>query len=198
MGKDSPDKEEKSNIIFGSIHYIVTLIFFILILSNIIALTKATINMSVNSDDENAKKAKELMGTACIIAYVGDLLIILFLILAYSYRSYNTDDVKSYYDKIMNLTGGENLYAAMRIVVFSILMFISVVVSALCLDAAKYINISDDPEQYNDEYNLCKSLGSLFMLHFIIFTTIQGISYVYQLFYNSGAIDIPPESLTTG
>lgn len=195
MDKDSSEEKKKSNTIFGSIHYIVTLIFFLVILSNILALTKSTINMSVSSGDDNAQKAKDLMGTACVLAYLADLVIIIFLGIVYSYRYYNKNNSKSYYDKLISITGGENLYAASRIVVFSILMFTSIVVSSLCLEAAKYINMSNDPSQYSDQYSVCKNLGTLFMLHFIIFTTIQVISYIYQLFYNSGDIQIPPDKL---
>lgn len=189
MSSTSTDEKGKFKIALDTFHYVITFIFFILILVNIISLTIGTVNMKVNSSDENAVTAKNLMISACVITYVFLLLIFIFLGICYSYRSYDTPETRSSYEKLMNTTGGESLYMSMRIVTFSILMFISIIVSALCLEAANYIDKSDDPDQYNDQYNLCKELGKMFLMHFILFTFIQGCGYAKQyLFEDSGLI----------
>lgn len=189
MSSKTINEKEKFNIALDTFHYVITFIFFLLILINIISLTIGTINMKVNSNDENAVTAKNLMISACVITYVFLLLILIFLGICYSYRSYDTPETRSNYEKLMKTTGGSSLYMSMRIVTFSILMFISLVVSALCLEAANYISKSDDPSQYDEQYNLCKELGRLFMVHFILFTTIQFIGYGKQyLFEDSGLV----------
>ena len=189
---------EESNTIFSSIHYIITLIFFLVILVDIVKLTISTINMSVDSDNENAVIAKNFMIAASAITYIGELIIILFLLIAYSYQSYETPDIKNYYETLKGITGAENLYVALRIVAFSILMFISIVVSALCYEALHYIDISDDPSEYTDQYNVCKEITRLFFLHFVLFSSIQGVAYIYQLFYNSGVVETSAKKLIVG
>lgn len=161
----------------NTVHYFITLIFFVLILVNIINLTKGTLNMNVPSDDPNGLKAKELMTAAEVITYISLLIILIFITVTYLYAS---NKETTYYENVMKLSGGENIYAAMRIITFSILMFISILVSGLCFEAAKYITKSNDPENYSEQYNLCITLGTLFFAHFIVFTSIQGFSYVYQ------------------
>ena len=76
----SINTEKKSNIIFSSFHFMIALIFFLVILVNTVYLTKALIGMDVNQNDTNAVKAKNLMLSSCIISYVGDFLILLLFI----------------------------------------------------------------------------------------------------------------------
>lgn len=185
-----------SEMVFSTIHYMITFIFFFIILVNIVSLTIATLNMNVSSDDINAVTAKNLMIAAQVIAYVGELLILFFIGFAYSYSG--KEETKAYYNKAMEYTGTNDVYVLIRVVSFSILMFISIIVSALCLAAAKEINLSDDPDQYTDQYNVCQDLGRMFFLHFVLFSSIQGGSYIYQLFYNNGAVKLDPSQLTTG
>lgn len=182
-------EKEKFKIALDTVHYVTTFIFFLLILTNIIALTIGTFNMEVNSDDENAVTAKNLMTAAYVITYVFLLLILIFLGICYSFRSYESPEAKSAYDKLMKKTGGENIFMSMRIVTFSILTFISLLASALCLQAATYIEKSDDPDQYDEQYNLCRELGKAFMTHFIIFSIIQICGYIKQyLLQNCGMV----------
>lgn len=185
-----------SEIVFSTVHYIITMIFFLTVLMNIISLTMATINMSVNSSDTNAVTARDLMISAQVITYIGILVIFVFLGISYSYSDTKNDN--SYYATAMSYTGTKDIYSMMRFITFSILMFISVVVSALCLAAAKEIDKSDDPSQYNDQYNLCKEMGRMFFLHFVFFSTLQGGSYVYKLLYNNGSIKKVPGQRGSG
>ena len=186
---------DNSEIVFSTIHYMITFIFFFVILVNIISLTIATLNMNVDSNDTNAVNAKNLMIAAQVIAYLGEFLILIFAAVAYAYSG--KEETKSYYNIAMSYTGSSDVYVLIRIVSFSILMFISIIVSALCLAAAKEINLSDDPSQYSNQYSICQELGKMFFIHFVLFTIIQGGSYVYQLFYNTGTIKINPEHITT-
>lgn len=186
---------ETSNIIFSSFHYILTLMFFTIILVNIVYLTIGIVNMDVSSGDSNAETAKSLMIAAITISYIVNLLILIFLGVCYNYKSYDTKNSRNYYEQLMKKTGGENLYAAMRITVFSTLMFVSLIVSSLCYEATQYINKSEDPSKYQKQYNLCRDTSRLFMEHFILFTVIQGSIYIYQLLYNNGTIKKPPASI---
>lgn len=190
------NKELASETAFSTIHYIITMIFFFLILINIISLTTSTLNMDVNSSDTNAVNAKKLMIVAQVVAYTGEFLILLFIGIAYSYSG--SEKNKNYYNKAMSYTGTKDIYSMMRAISFSILMFISIVVSTLCLSAAKEINLSDDPSQYNNQYSLCQEIGRMFFLHFVLFTSIQGASYIYQWFHQSGNAKITPGEIATG
>ena len=195
MSTSTVDEEEKTNIVMKSFHYFVALIFFLVILVNTLYLTKAALNMSVSSGDTNAQKAKNLMIGGCAISYFGDLLILCIIAFAYYYNFYHPTEASDYSDKLMEKTGGENIYVAFRVIIFSILMIVSLLVGALCIEAANYIDKSDDPSQYNTEYNLCKDMGQMFMLHFMIFTILQGAGYLYKLCYDTGNIRVQPESI---
>lgn len=178
--KQNPDSLKNNNKLwFSDIHYIITLIFFFLIFINIITLTFGTVNMNVPLNDNNLITAKNLMISSEVITYIGLFIILIFLGVTYSYISYKTPN---YVDKLIGLTGGESIYEAMRIVTFSILMFISLIVSSLCLEASNYISKSDNFNNYKDQYNLTKDIGRLFMVHFILFTTVQGFSYLYSMY----------------
>lgn len=180
MSNRDDTKTEESLVERYHIHYLITFILFCFILINTISLTIGTANMDVPSSDTNGMTAKNLMVSAEVITFVGLLTIIIFLIAAYSYSS--NKNSTTYYEKMMGLTGTEDLYVAMRILTFSMLMFISIVDSALLLEAANYISMSDDPSAYNDEYNLCKHLGDVFFVHFIFFSCIQGISWFSEFY----------------
>ena len=105
------------NTMFATVHYILTVIFFIIVLISCLALLKVTYNMEpVDSDTE---KAKQLMYSASIIGLLSELLILIFVIFTYMYSSSKNERTISYYDKLLGNTGTENLFAAMRIVSFS-------------------------------------------------------------------------------
>ena len=198
MSSEFDNKETKSNVIFTSFHFMIALIFFLVILVNTIYLTKAVLGMSVNSSDTNAVKAKNLMLSACVISYTGDLLILTLLGIVYSYYSYHPNEANEYTKRSIKTVGGHDIYSVLRIIIFSLLMFVSLIVGSLCLEASKYINKSDDPGQYNNEYSLCKELGQMFILHFLTFTLLQGAVCGYQLFYNTGHDKLVPETVIMG
>jgi len=195
MSSQDSKEELKTEVMFSSFHYMIAVIFFLVVLMNTLYLTQATVRMNVDSSDTNAVKAKNLMIGACAVSYFGDLLILCLLIGSYWYNSYRPDEADKYSKQIMSTTGGKDIYTAIRILIFSTLMIVSLIVGGLCLDAANYINKSDDPSQYNTEYNLCKDIGQMFMLHFIVFTLLQGVVSVGKLFYDSGNIHKLPESI---
>lgn len=181
---------------FGIIHYVLTFIFFLMILINILNLLRVTYNME--PVDSNTQTAQDLMYTAVGIGFGGELLIIVFLLFTYMYSSSKNELTISYYDKLMGNTGAESLYAAMRIVTFSILMLISMIISVLCYDAAKYIDKSSSSEDFEKEKARCEDIAETFMIHFIIFTVIQAFIYIYQLCFNNGSIKISPTEIATG
>ena len=193
------DEEKKSSmnssVIFSSFHYVILLIFFIIIYVNIIYLTISLLNMDVLPNDENAVEAKNLMATAVLISYAAGILIFAILGGAYYYQYSNPIESKTYSKELVDITGAEDIYVAIRIIIFSILMFISVVVATLCFDAAAKILDSPDPSQYNNQYNTCLDLAKLFTFHFVLFTTLQGAIYIYQIFYNTGNIKVDPNTI---
>uniref|UniRef100_A0A6C0BCM9 Uncharacterized protein n=1 Tax=viral metagenome TaxID=1070528 RepID=A0A6C0BCM9_9ZZZZ len=172
--------EQKTEIRISTCHYIITLVFFMIVLINTIYLTLSVSKMNVDLNNSNAVKAKNIMIAACAVSYIADFIIIGILAIAYSYQSYYPEESKDYSMKLIETIGGEDIYTSLRITVFSILMITSLIVGALCVDAGKLIDKSDNSDQYSDEYNLCKEMGRLFLLHFLFFTTIQFSTYVYQ------------------
>lgn len=170
-------------LIITTIHYILTVVFFFMILVDLISLTSTTINMNVCSADEHAKTAKNLMISSLVLGYVSLLTIAIFIIICYWYSSSKTS--LTYYETLMGYTGAENTYALVRIVTFSILMFISIVISSLCIAAAKEIDLSSDSDKYKKQYNVCYEMGKMLMLHFLVFTAIQGSVYLYKFYYDT-------------
>ena len=181
---------------FSTVHYMITLIFFIMILGDILGLLRTTYNMKPL--DSNTETAQNLMYSAVGIGLGGELLIIIFVIFTYMYSSSKNETTISYYDKLMGNTGAENLYEAMRIVSFSILMFISIVIAALCFESVQYINSSSLSSSFTKEINECKLIAETFTLHFVLFTSIQFIFYIYQLLYSNGTVNISPGQIATG
>jgi ABC-type uncharacterized transport system permease subunit len=188
-------KKGESSIIFSSFHYLILLIFFIIIFVNTIYLTISTLNMDVSSNNESAIEAKNLMVTAVLISYVADLIILSILGGAYYYQYSNPIESKKYSKELIDMTGAEDIYVAIRIIIFSILMFISVVIASLCFDAAVQILNTEDPSQYNNQYNTCLDIGKLFTFHFVLFSILQGSVYIYQIFYSTGNIKIDPNTI---
>lgn len=186
------DDKEYSEIVFSTLHYAITLLFFFVVLVNIISLTISTFNMSVPSNDTYGNNAKNLMITAQVISYIG-----LVSILSFAYYAYSVKE-QDYLKQDMLMTGASNVYEMMRIVTFSILMFVSIVVSVLCLSASYEIEKSEYSSEYGNQNQLCKELGRMFFLHFILFTSIQGFSYLYQIFYENGTIKTSPGKITSG
>lgn len=181
-------KEIKTESMYSAFHYMITVIFFIVVLINTIYLTKSIMGMSVDSSDENTVKAKNLMISACTISYIGDFLIALLVGFSYWYGS-NSSTIKN----LMNTTGVDDIYVGIRIAIFSILMIVSLLVGSICISASKEIQKSSNESEYNSEKNLCKDIGQMFILHFMIFTLIQGGVTIWKLFYDSGNIKTLPK-----
>lgn len=140
--------------------------------------------MKIVDSDSYGETAKNLLISSVVISYVGDLFIIGLLGISYAYVKN-----ENYNKNLMKYTGGEDKFVAVRIMIFSILMFVSLVVGSLCLAASREIELSEYSDQYTDQYNQAVEIAKMFLLHFILLTTIQGFVYIYQLFYNSGNIN---------
>lgn len=181
MSSEVIENEKKKGIEFSTFHYVLCGMFFLFILVNIFSLSVGTFKMDVNQNDQNAVKAKQLMGAASIITIITLILIVIFCGVCVNYKNSEVPNVKSYYNGMLYATGEKDIYVAMRVIVFSILMFISLLDAALCLEASKLIGESDDPSQYDSENNLCKELSKFFLFHFALFSVVTVGGYLYQL-----------------
>lgn len=181
MSSEVIEKEKKKGIEFSTFHYVLCGLFFLFILVNIFSLSIGTFKMDVNQNDENAVKAKQLMSAACIITIIFLILIVIFCAVCVNYKNSAVPNVKSYYDGMLYATGEKDIYVAMRVIVFSTLMFLSVLDAALCIEASKLIGESDDPSQYDSENTLCKDLSKFFLFHFALFSVVTVGGYLYQL-----------------
>ena len=108
---------KNDSLIFTTLHYVISLIFFLMILFNTVSLTRITVNMSVNNDDENAKKAKDLMILSCSLGYGGLLFILLFavIIYIYIYNSNTHNKNMTCYEKLTGVTDNKNMHQLFEI-----------------------------------------------------------------------------------
>lgn len=156
--------------------------------------------MNINSSDTYAQNAKSLMIMAQVVSYVCLFSVAFFDI--YLYMNSEKEQIKALYNQLgksyKSYKSPSDNYTILRIITFSTLMFVSIVVAALCFAASKEIETSQDSSMYGNQYTLCKDLGRLFFLHFMLFTIIQGFSYIYQIFYENGNIKTDPTKIVTG
>lgn len=174
----------KEEATYSGFHYIITIIFFIIVFVNTIYLTRSVLGMKVESDDSNAKKAKSLMKTACLISYIGDFIILILAGIIY-WNGKNSETIKS----MIQYSGVDNMYIGLRIAIFSILMIVSLLVGSLCLSASKEIEKSPNESELNSEKHLCREIGQMFILHFLVFTLIQGGVTVWKLVKDSRSLN---------
>ncbi len=167
LSKSELDKIKEEST-YSGIHYMITIIFFMVVLVNTIYLTKAVLGMKVQDGDVNVEKAKNLISSACIISYFGDFLIIILAAIMY-WKGKNDETIKS----MVEYSGVENMYVGLRIAIFSILMIVSLLVGSLCISASKEIEESPNKAELNSEKHLFKEVGQMFILHFLVFTLFQ-------------------------
>lgn len=191
--ENKKENNKTLNAIIEGFHFMICIMFFTITLVLTLKLTLSLVNMQVPEDDEHAITAKQLMTSAVVISYLFDFLIIFTVLGFIVYTSYHPEDYMNESDKIKQKTGAKNIYVGFRVIIFSLLMLLSIIMSSLCFAASLEIEDSNDPGKYTDQYNSCKELGQTFMLHFIIFTFAQGAIYLFKGFSTSGII--PPESI---
>jgi hypothetical protein len=185
MIENEKEKSTIMNSIIEGFHFMLCIMFFTITLILTIKLTISLVNMDVPDDDTNAMTAKQLMTSAVVISYLFDLFIILGVVGFWIYGSYHPENYMTQSEKIKHTTGSKNIYIAFRVMIFSMLMCLSIIMSSLCFAAAAEINDSKNSDQYSDQYNECLDLGKTFMLHFILFTVAQGCTFLFK-----GSVDI--------
>lgn len=176
------DKEAFSinHAIFNTLHYFITLVFAIFILYFTIELTIAILDMNVSSSDTYATTAKNLMISAVVISYFFYLCIAIGLVVAYNYSYFSPKTVKYVDDNIKSFTFADSSYVGLRILVFSCLMFVSIIMAILAYAAAYEISLSENSADYTYQYNVDRELARDFTLHAIIFALIQLIVWGYE------------------
>lgn len=182
-------KEEESivNSYIEGVHFTLCFMFFMITLIFTLELTYSLINMD-SSDNEDIQTAKNIMTSAVVISFAMLILIVCIVLGVGYYAKNSTDKYDNISEYLNNKTGGHNIYISVRIIIFSILMFTSVILSALCFGAAGEIDNSGYKNEYEDQYNTCMDLGKTFITHFMIFTTAQIIAIFYKMLITNGTI----------
>lgn len=175
----TPIEKEKSKAYSEGFHFVLCICFFLITLYFTIKLTKTLQSMPDVNGDENALTAKQLMTTAVTISYIFDLIIV--CIIGYYLYAYHKDEELLKNSKVLEYTGSNSVYIGLRIMAFSLLMFLSLLLSSLCFSAADEILNSDDPSLYSNQYNECLDIGRDFMIHFIGFTCIGICGYIIKI-----------------
>jgi len=166
------------------IHYFVTLLFFIVFLLIVLALTQQLVNFNVSPSDTFAVDAKDTLISAVTIGLFFNFIIIIGLVIA-GVMIFMGNDQLSKGSSLGYATGQSSLTIATRVIVFSLLVIGSVIVGALTLSSYKLINDSDNPSQYSTISAACLHFGQLLYLHIIILFTIQGIVFLFQNYNKS-------------
>lgn len=182
-------KEEESivNSYIEGVHFTLCFMFFMITLIFTLELTYSLINMD-SSDNEDIQTAKNIMTSAVVISFAMLILIVCIVLGVGYYAKNSTDKYDNISEYLNKKTGGHNIYISVRIIIFSILMFTSVILSALCFGAAGEIDNSGYKNEYEDQYNTCMDLGKTFITHFMIFTTAQIIAIFYKMLITNGTI----------
>lgn len=179
---NNQDKKDKVvvNSFTEGVNFMLCTIFFLITLVFTIQLTDSIVNMADTNGDTNAENAKNLMISAVTFSYIIDFFIIITFLSFYTYSVTQPDKYNSTQEKINNKIGGQNIYISIRIVIFTALMLLSILMSSLVFAAAGEIDKSDNPDLYSDQYNMCMDLGRSFMIRFILFTFVQVIVFLIK------------------
>jgi hypothetical protein len=179
--------EEKSKTMFSTIHYMITFIFFLFILINTIILSKSILNMEVGSHQTDMIQAKNVMIATALFGYIEVFFVLGIVFLTGDYHL-NKDDYDNKNGDLtfeyIKQTGGENVYSSSRIVIFSSLMLVSLIMGILSATAYQLIDESGEKKNYEDQYTLTKEIAKTFILHFLLFTALQGGSILWQKMFD--------------
>lgn len=164
------------------VHYVITIIFYIIFFLNVRELTNTFGDMNISGDNSYATKAKQSLGLALIIGWSILLIILIGLILigimgaTGFFKNYNLGDDLSI------VTGEKDIYVSLRILTFSLLVFGSIIVAVLCSITQYYILDTEDPSRYSSQYNTCEAVSKLLYFHVILLCIIQGSIYLFSTF----------------
>ncbi len=172
-------------------HYIVTLVFFIVTIIITFHLIQSYKSLVVVPGDQDGLKGQKYLGSAIIFGIIIEILIIVGLI-AIGILGFRGDF--SYVKSVAtSITGSEELFVALRIIVFSLLVFTSLVMGILVFKA--YIAFTDSAysNMYQDQINTCLREGIILIGHIILIVFVQLAVFIFGYFYeNKGKTsDIP-------
>ena len=162
------------------IHYVVTLVFFIVLIVATITLTISVYNMDITPGDSAGLHAQNSIKTAAITGWVAIGLILAGLSIAGVLMITDQYNETIIADTISELTGQEKAAIAIRFLVFFVLVFSSVLIAILLTIAAEFILKTPNPEQYTDQYDNCIKFAKIMYLHTALIIIIQSLVYFYS------------------
>lgn len=162
----------------GVAHYFITTVFFILTIICIYKLTISLQEMDVDDKDENAVQAQKYLTRAVTIGWITLALIGIALLSIFFIGLSNGFKDSTSMSELRNLTGAKTVLVAIRILTFSALIFISVVVSALCYATNQELKKSNNSERYKEQTETCEKVGHFMVEHLVVFMIIQFIVFV--------------------
>lgn len=162
-------------------HYILTMLFFTVLLLSTLVLTASVFNMDVSPTDTNAVNAQNLIKDAVIVGWGAIVIILLGLVgvAIIGYRGGFEYEVVKH--GLQYMSGEAKIFASLRIISFSILVGASFIIALLLSAAAEEILNSDDPSQYTNQYDYCLQFAHIMYLHITILTCAQVAVYCFSI-----------------
>jgi hypothetical protein len=159
---------------FEVVHYIITILFFTVFTLIVLKLLVTYRTLPENtSNNEDITKATEYLLTAIVLGFLAIFIILIGLVFIgiLGFRK----DFKTYTDSLQTTLKADNIYIALRIIIFSILFGTSIVVAIL---AAKAAQLFKDKPNYTDQYDTCYEAARVSTIHVLLFVAVQGVVYI--------------------
>ena len=161
-------------------HYFITIMFFLVLLISTLILTSSLNNMNVIAGDTDGQDAETAMKTAVMVGWISIILIV-FGLLGVTILGFKGGFEYAYFkESLSSITKEEEIFVALRVLVFSILVISSFIVAVLLAAAAEFITNSVYSDNYSQQYDDCKEFSKLMFTHIAILITAQSLVFIYS------------------
>lgn len=164
------------------LHYFVTFMFFMVLLYATITLTQSLVNMNADPADSDAQSAENTLKDAVVIGWICVGLIIVGLAAVGIMGFRGEFEHSNLREGITYLSGKDKIFTGLRVLVFSILVIVSIVMASLLKLSASFIKNDDI---YVEQYNDCSKFANMMYVHVFVLFAIQGLifaaTYIYSL-----------------
>jgi hypothetical protein len=112
------------------VHYIITVIFFVVLVIATLLLSQTLQTMYIPENDPTAQSAKNTLAAAVSLGWITEIIIVVGLIYIgiIGFRGGFGETTQ----QLKSITGSDKLFVSLRVIVFSILVLVSLIMGVLC------------------------------------------------------------------